>query len=216
MKTLPYALFDMDGTLVDSMTHWMRAPLSYARAVLPNLTEEMARRVYLTHDYADIRDLLASWGAEVSVPALIRASEDAMVEEYLHHIDAKAGVPALLASLHHAGTKMGIITMTPHHEVEICLARTGLDRYFSFVLTTEDTSDGSGKEKPEIFGIALEKLGCKSPAECMFFEDSLYAARTAHDMGFYLVGVYDRWAESDKVRALSDAFLNLDGDDTEV
>ncbi len=210
MTGFPYALFDMDGTLVDSMTQWMEAPITCARALLPDLTPAREEQVYLTHDYADICDLLLSWGADITIPELIRASEDAMHARYLHEIDAKRGIPALLEELKQAGVKMGIITMTPHREVEVCLKRTGLEKYFSFVLTTEDTSDGSGKEKPEIFGIALNKLGCENAGDCLFFEDSYYAARTAYSLGFHVVGVHDRWADADAVKTVSHRYINLD------
>ncbi len=210
MKHLPYALFDMDGTLVDSMTYWMLVPLEYAHTLMPDMTPEQQEQIYLNSTYSGMQELLSSWGVEITIPDLINTSAELMCAYYRDKIDLKRGVPAILEKLKANGTKMGIITMTPHRDVELCLARTGLDQYISFVLTPEDTTDGSGKEKPEIFGLALEKLGATSPQECMFFEDSLYAARTAHELGFYLVGVYDKWAESEEVEKISDLFLNLD------
>ncbi len=210
MKPLKYALFDMDGTLVDSMSEWMRSPIAYAHTLLPHMTPEQEELIYLTHDYEDIRALLLSWGAEVTVDALIHACEETMADCYANEIRAKRGTVSLLEELREAGVKMGIITMTPHRDVDVCLAATGLGKYFSFVLSTEDTSDGSGKEKPEIFGIALNKLGCTDPAECLFFEDSLYAVRTAHALGFHVIGVYDKWADNTAVEALADECINLD------
>ncbi len=210
MKHLPYALFDMDGTLVDSMGYWRESPLKYARKRCPHLTEEMADAICHTYTYSGLRELLASYGLSMTVEELIHACEDIMTEHYRHDIEVKPGAIAILEELRAAGTRMGIITMTPHRDAEICLRKTGLDAYISFVLTPEDTSDGSGKEKPEIFGIAQNLLGCENPADCLFFEDSLYAASTAKRLGFYLVGVWDRWAECDEVRAIADEYLNLD------
>ncbi len=212
MKQLPYALFDMDGTLVDSMTYWMTAPGEYVRRVLPDITAEQEAALAETRTYVGLLEKLVSWGVRVTVDDIIHASEDLMMEHYRKDITTKPGAIPLLEELFHAGTKMGLITMTPHRAVDICLAKTGLDKYFSFVLTPEDTSDGSGKEKREIFDIGMARLGCEHPSDCLFFEDSVYAAKTAHDLGFYLVGVYDAWAENEAVRDISDDYLNLDGE----
>ncbi len=210
MKQLPFALFDMDGTLVDSMGYWREAPLKYALEVFPDLTEEQKDMVRNTYTYEGMQALFATFGVEMTVDEVMHASEALMVEHYRDHIDAKPGVTALMEEFRARGVKMGLVTMTPHSEVDICLRRTGLDKYMSFALTPEDTSDGSGKEKPEIFGIALRKLGCGDPAECMFFEDSIYAASTAKKLGFYLVGVYDRWTDHEEVAAIADTFLHFD------
>ncbi len=210
MKQFSYALFDMDGTLVDSMEHWMRAPMEYARKLLPDMTEEVANEIIRTPTYTGMLQVLEKHGVSISVKELMQASEHIMLDYYQNEIDAKPGAEPLLKKLQAEGVKMGLITMTPHRDVDICLARTGLGKYISFVLTPEDTTDGSGKEKTEIFGIALKKLGCEDPCECMFFEDSYYAAKTAREMGFYVVATYDSFAEWDKLISYADEQINLD------
>ncbi len=210
MRFFPYAIFDMDGTLVDSMKYWREAPLRFARSIISTFSDADIDRLCHVHSYGEAVQLFRAHGVDMTEDSLMRASENMMMKHYRDDIDVKAGTVALLDEMKAAGVKMGIVTMTPHYDVDICLQKTGLDKYFSFVLTPEDTSDGSGKEKPEIFGTALEKLGCENPKDCMFFEDSLYAVKTAKKLGFYIVGVYDERAEVDEVQMLSDVFLNLD------
>ncbi len=210
MKTYAYALFDMDGTLVDSMAYWMKAPLEYAKGLLPHMTEEELVSFVKSPTYTGLLEALETCGVTISVPELMHAAEKLMYNYYQTEIQAKPGAIPLLEKLHSDGVKIGIITMTPHSDVDVCLAKTGIDKYISFVLTPEDTSDGSGKEKTEIFGIALEKLGGVKPEECIFYEDSWYAAKTAHEMGFRVVAAYDKYAEWEKLKTFADEEINLD------
>ncbi len=212
IKPFAYALFDMDGTLVDSMTYWRYAPAELAARLFGDIGEERVAALVATRTYGEIERLFAAWGFSLSRVALIRGCEEIMAEHYRRDVKARAGALPLLKSLGAAGTRMGIITLTPHREAEICLSETGLSPFFSFVLTPQDTSSGKGKEDPEIFRIALQKLGCRHPSDCAFFEDSLYAVRTAHAMGFRVQAVRDKWAEQerDEIRALSENYLDLD------
>ncbi len=215
MKHLPYALFDMDGTLVESMTYWAREPEMCCHQLYKESGAACSQSAFVAFNinvrkavtYRDLLEALAEVGVQITERELARKTEESMLSHYENDIDVKPGVIPLLEELQAAGTKMGIVTMTPHYDVDACLKKTGLGKYFSFVLTPEDTSDGSGKEKPEIFDIALKKLGCRNASECMFFEDSYYAVYTAKNMGFYMIGVYDDWSRDPRVEQLSDEFL---------
>ena len=55
---------------------------------------------------------------------------------------------------------------------------------------------GAFKNKPDIYLIAAERLGA-DVSECAVFEDAEYCAKTAHEAGFYVVGVYDRQSASE-------------------
>ena len=212
MTHKPYALFDLDGTLVDSMTYWRHAPAVLAERLLGGLDGERRRKSIDTVYYGDQARLFASWGLTLSKREIITACEDIMAEHYRRDVSPKAGTLAYLNRLRAQGVRMGIVTLTRHREAEICLDKTGLAPYFSFVLTPEDTEDGSGKEAPGIFALALGKLGCRDARDCAFYDDSLYALKTASALGFYTCAVKDAWAEGEREEVLSlcDAYLSLD------
>ena len=211
MKTLPFAIFDMDGTLVDSMPCWYSLHGDYVRARYPDTPPHV------------LKDIEAAWGFENIFAAFLRHGiaftredyfsflEERMGYYYSQVVEPKPKTKALLEGLKKAGCKMGVITMTPHRGADFCLAKTGLAPYFSFVLTREDTPDGSGKEKELIFRMAMEKLGCEKAEDCAFYEDSLYAIKTAHKMGFYVRAVEDRWGEEThrEISALADEVVSL-------
>ena len=208
----PYALFDLDGTLVDSMAYWKRMPLEFFASHGLTVDEAAGKRLLASHGYGEIIDFCRECGVDVTLPELLEFLHLRMSVAYERKILPKPGALPLLRALRDAGCRMGIITMTPHRDAEVCLARHGLTPFFSFVLTPEDMPDGSGKEEPGIFERALEKLGGARPGECLFFEDSLYAVETAHRMGFRVLAVKDPFAAHarEKIDALAEQTLDLD------
>lgn len=208
----PYALFDLDGTLVDSMAHWKRLPLAFFASHGLSVNEAERNRLLASHGYGEILDFCRERGVNVTLPELMEFLHLHMVDAYEREIPLKAGALPLLHTLRDSDCKMGLITMTPHRDAEVCLARHGLSPFFSFVLTPEDMPDGSGKEEPEIFELALEKLGGARPGECLFFEDSLYAVETASKMGFRIMAVKDVSAAyaRERIDALAEQTLDLD------
>ena len=206
-----YALFDMDGTLVDSMAYWKQLPEDYLAAHGVVLDDAGREAIARSRGYGEILGYFASRGVTADLPSLFAFVTTKMAYYYENKVKAKPGTRELLDALKEAGCRMGILTMTPHADVNICLGKTGLAPYFEFVLTMEDTEDKSGKEGTRIFEMALDCFGGAKPAECLFFEDSLYSIRTAREMGFPIVGVSDPWAkfEETEIRALSDLYLDL-------
>lgn len=211
MPILPYALFDMDGTLVDSMGYWREMPLEYLAEVGIRPDEAGLRCLETARGYGEVLSYLASVGITATLPEMIRFTEVHMARHYAEDVRVKPGAVALLDTLRAAGCRMGIITLTPHAGAALCLAKTGLAPYFEFVLTPEDMTGGGGKEAPGIFEEALRRFGGADPAECLLFEDSYYSIRTAAAMGFRVVGVEDAWAafERDKIAAVVGEYLDL-------
>ena len=80
-----------------------------------------------------------------------------------------------------------------------------IDRCFRFYL--DCTTAGARKDKPDIYLQAAARLGA-SPEECVVVEDSAYCAKTAHNAGFFVVGIYDvNTAPRGDVSQYSDIFI---------
>ena len=163
MKTpiLPYALFDMDGTLVDSMGYWREMPLEYLAEVGIRPDAEGLQHLTSARGYGEIIAYFASLGIHTTLPEMLRFVATHIARHYAEEVQVKPGVPALLESLRAAGCRMGVVTLTPHAGTSVCLTKTGLAPYFDFVLTPEDMPGGGGKEEPGIFEEALRRLGEK-------------------------------------------------------
>ena len=118
----------------------------------------------------------------------------------------KPGVRELLARLKAEGARMCICSNTWSAQCRTVLTRLGIDEYFDFYVEAQGALH---KSRPDVFFQTLARLGGTDPDRCVVCEDSLYAARTAHDAGFRVIGIADAASKSDEpaLREVSDQFL---------
>ncbi|WP_428770079.1 HAD family phosphatase [Treponema sp. HNW] len=187
------AVFDMDGTLVDSMRIWQSMGSSYIRS--KGLTPEpnLDRTLYpLTiidaADYLNTRYNLGMKREDVI------AGCNAVVEEkYRTTVGLKPAVPEFLKMMEKHGIKASIATATDRHLVEIVLERLKIDRFFTGIVTS--TEAGSAKaDSPVIFHKARELLGT-SIEKTVVFEDAFFAVRTAKQAGYPVAALHDETAQ---------------------
>ena len=201
------AIFDMDGTLLDSMFYWQQAPCDclreiYGKEPSPDLMEEIkAMTISDGGDWIQRKYHLDATGEEVA------AAINAMVERfYRERVQVKPGALDWLRRFRDAGVPMVVATSTDRELVAAALERTGLAPYFSAVFTC--TEVGAGKGQPDVYEAALAYLG--TPKEqTWIFEDSLFAMETAKAAGFPVAGVYDASQDTlqDQVRSLADLYI---------
>lgn len=187
-------IFDMDGTLTDSMVVvWEGAP------------EALLARFGRTPK-ADLHETLLTMGMEDGAQYLIREYAlpldrngylDVMREviaQLYEKVELKPGVRDTLARLRAEGARMCVCSNTWSSQCRTVLTRLGVDEYFDFYIEARGAMSKSG---PAPFMEALHRLGGTEPAGCAVCEDALYAAQTAHDAGFYLVGIQDTTSAAD-------------------
>ena len=104
------------------------------------------------------------------------------------------------------GARMCVCSNTWSSQCRTVLTRLGIDEYFDFYI---EARGAMSKSSPAPFMEALHRLGGTEPAGCAVCEDALYAAQTAHDAGFYLVGIQDTTSAADApaLRRICDQFL---------
>ena len=185
-----FAIFDMDGTLVDSMGYWT------------HLGEEFLRRKGRDDLPADLWDRLKTktmpqcaeyfirhFGLAGTAAGLEEEMNAVMAEHYRRDVPLKPGAGEYLAALARRGVDMCVATNTPAPLVRACLGRLGVLDLFRFCISGEEV--GAGKDRPDIYLAAAKGLGGR-PGDTAVYEDALFALRTAKMAGFYAVGVYDR------------------------
>ena len=199
------AIFDFDGTLVDSMFIWDTIGEDYLRLLdkephedlketFMTLTLEEAAEYYRTH-----------YGVTLSVKEIVDGVNTMVEGIYRTRVALKQGVADFLAQLKENGIRMCIATVTDRQLVEETLDRLGILQYFSEIFTCAEV--GYGKDKPIIYRKALEHLDT-AKNETYVFEDSLFALKTAKADGFTTVGVYDRHENrQDNLKNLADYYI---------
>lgn len=183
-----YALFDMDGTLTDTMSYWRYATDEFLQEEGLSLSEEQHELLHskgIGQGIAYVRSLhLSSRADNYSIQDLLAI----LKWHYERDAVAKPCVSALLEELKARGVRMAVATLTPTPLAQICLERVSLLSYFDFILGGESYPEG--KSKPRIFEDAAARFGC-APHEMLLFEDSLYSIKTALTLSIPVVGVAD-------------------------
>jgi len=201
-----YAIFDMDGTLTDSMGVWNRLAEEYITGLgYPYSPEVMERTAHLT--LLDSAALFVQYYGLPKTPEQVAEEINALMEgHYRTDIPLKPGAKAMLERLRAAGCSMCVASSTSPDLIDICLRRLGVRDCFQFLLSAEEV--GAGKDKPDVYLEAARRLG-SVPAGTVVFEDVIFAARTAKSAGFPLVTVYDEYSKADQesLKELADRYI---------
>ncbi len=203
-----FAIFDMDGTLVDSMGYWNRLAEEFlARRGFPPLSPELQEEsIALTME--GTANLFIRTYHMTDTPEQICAEVNGLMERhYRADVPLKPGAAAFLERMKQAGFQMCIASSTNPVLIDICLRRLGVRDYFEFLLSCEEV--GEGKNRPTVYLEAARRLG-GTPENTVIFEDILVAAQTAKQAGFSLGVIYDinSDAEQEQLKALADCHFN--------
>ena len=199
-----YAIFDMDGTLVDSMGYWARLGWEYleGRGVREGLEPVLAQIESMTM-LESAALFLRSFGLSGTPEEAVAEMNATMEAHYRADIPLKPGVADYLRGLKARSVTLCVASATAEPLVEACLTRLGVADCFDFWLSCETV--GVGKHRSDVYDAAAARMGA-APAGTAVYEDALYAARTAKAAGYYLVAVYDPSAAAhwDELCALAD------------
>lgn len=199
-----YAIFDMDGTTLDTSGMWAALPERYlARLGIAADRAELAERLHslsLTEGAAFLRE---RFGIAYSVEEILRQVNGMTEQFYREEAPLRDGIPRLLSELRCHGVRMSIATAGDRELCLAALSRHGVDGYFEGIATC---SEYGAKTAPEVFLAAAGIIGAV-PAETLVFEDSLFAVRTAAAAGFVTAAVRDISEENQAaLRAESDFY----------
>lgn len=214
-------IFDMDGTLIDSIGIWNQVDQALMAAMGGAAEEEMAvgrrrdafladhgneENPYLSYCLFLARHCGCSWSAEKVFQKRYEISWDFLI----HQVDYKKGAPEVIQKLHGLGKTLVIATTTKRANMDIYRSlndnirkKAPLDRYFTAIYTREDVS--SIKPSPEVHEKLMADLGL-TKEDCFIFEDSLAGVEAAKAAGIPVGVIYDRYSEGDreKLRDMGD------------
>ena len=202
-------IFDLDGTLLDSLGAWDNAGVNYllSRGLEPyeNMTEELVQLSLLD----GARLIKKRYNLPETAEQILEDTLAPVKKHYQTDIPAKSKVPALLDYLRSEGIKMAVATASDSELTKAALARLGLLDYFEFIITCDEV--GVGKRSPLVYETALTRLKTEK-SRTLVVEDALYAVETAHKAGFPTVGIAEQKSALDapKIAAVADLFISLE------
>ena len=181
------AIFDFDGTIVDSMPMWETVTDEVLGDLDVTIEPEMLARMELM----SVRDLCRALADTGQAPggeeALYQRFCEQIRNHYVTSIRMYDGCRKFLEELLVRGVRMVVATSSPSREVRAALAAHGIEDLFLDVVSTEDEGIGD-KSGPDVFLKALEVLGT-DVSTTWVFEDAPFGARSAREAGFHTVGM---------------------------
>lgn len=203
------AIFDMDGTLIDSLGFWdilwEHIGVSYRQdpAFRPDPITEKAIR---TLPLSEAMELLhAKTGMGANGAELLCVTDALIARFYAEEVELKPGVRAFLEHLHKQGIPMCVASATARMHLDVVLKKFDLERYFVAICSCGD--GGRGKEFPDVFVEAQKHMGTARESTWVF-EDSITALETAARAGFPTVGIWDRYGYApERVKAVASAYV---------
>ncbi|MDR0916812.1 MAG: HAD family phosphatase, partial [Oscillospiraceae bacterium] len=199
------AIFDMDGTLLDSMFIYETVYFDVLAELGHTADDGLFEGVRKLSGNEVLNYLRDTYAPDRTFEEL-NATLDAHLLRFYGNVPMpKSGIMRVLDTLRDAGVPMCICTATNRVHVEAALRRLGLSDYFAHIFTCAEHD--TGKLEPKIFLLAAEFMGAE-PTETVVFEDAKHAIATAKRVGFYVVAVQDN-AENvnrDAIIATADEF----------
>ncbi|MDD6308583.1 MAG: HAD family phosphatase [Clostridia bacterium] len=198
-------IFDIDGTLLDSMFIWETAGAVYLRSLGKEPQKDLQKVLKPLSLLQSAAYLKEHYAIPMSVMEIMDGINHTVEDFYFHTVMPKAGVLEWLKALAAQDMKMCIATATDRYQAEAALTRCGMRQYFSAIFTC--TEVGSGKDQPLIFRKAMEHLGTERNSTVVV-DDAFYAIQTAKSDGFMTVAICDSYeVNQDQLREMADVYL---------
>ncbi|MGL4570123.1 MAG: HAD family hydrolase [Clostridium sp.] len=196
------AIFDLDGTLIDSMSLWDQIDIDYLGskniAVPSNLNDEIS---HLSFNQVALY-FKETFSLEDSLDEIKDTWNSMAHTHYSSNIHLKKGVLQFLKFLKESNIKIGLATSNSTELLEASLKFNNIYDYFDEITITDEV--GIGKHEPDVYLLAAKKLKVK-PEDCIVFEDILPAVKGAKKAGMKVIAVEDERSISDQAEIIKNA-----------
>ena len=193
-------IFDMDGTLLDSMEFWQNLGRQYLESKGKSPDDDLEDVIESMTLQESASYFKKKYDLDEDTEEIIKEVLDFIEDKYLNEIPLKKGVKKFLEKVYSQGYKMCILTTSEKSQAIGALKRTGVLDLFDEVYTDRDFN--LSKKDPQIYIKTCEKME-ESPSDTVVFEDALYAVESAKKTKCTVVGVYDEYSKGDWDKIIS-------------
>ena len=180
------AVFDMDGTLIDSAWIWTEAKLNILTSRGFDYTEEDKYNVSFNELEGSTAYLLSHYDLGITAEQISKEVFEYAEEMYRTRVTLMPGAKELLEKLNAKGIPCCLATGTPLLRAKAILERLGVLHLIQHFVSSFD--EGTDKHFPDVYLMAIEKAGA-DPTRAVVFEDTGYSMKAAKDANLYLVGI---------------------------
>lgn len=195
LNNIKGVIFDLDGTLVDSMGVWAKIDIDY----LSNLGQEVPENLKEEITHLGFNEVAKYFKKRFNIldseEEIMKIWHDMAYREYKENIKLKPGAKEFLEQLKKSNIKIGLATSNSYPLLEVSLKSNGIFDLFDSITITGEVS--RGKDFPDVYLLAAERLGL-NPNECAVFEDILPAVKGALSAGMKVFAVEDHTVSAEE------------------
>ena len=200
------AIFDVDGTILDSMRVWEDMTARFLKKYDIELTAEMVEDFRNMTLEVSLPLIVSTFGLDIDENGVFEEFNRMAFEEYTERVPAKPGAAEYLRRLSDAGVKIAVATSGFPDACRGAFARLNISRYIDAYAFSSEV--GVDKSNPDVYLLAAERIGVE-PAECMVFEDILAGIKGANLAGMQTTAVFDlsNRSETEELRKNADRYI---------
>ncbi|HAK72313.1 HAD family phosphatase [Bifidobacterium sp. UBA6881] len=189
------AIFDLDGTLLDSMGVWDQVDVDFLARRGIEAPDDYMTKVAAMQFRQIAEYTIQRFGLSETPEALMEEWDRMARVMYATVVEAKPHAREYLAALKESGAKLAVATSLPPALREPAMRHVGILDYFDAIVSVDDAGD-VGKDRPDVYLLAASRLGIE-PGECTVFEDLLVGMRSAKSVGMTVWAMHDDSSDAD-------------------
>jgi beta-phosphoglucomutase-like phosphatase (HAD superfamily) len=191
------AIFDLDGTLIDSMGVWEDIDIDFLAKRHLSVPEGYISEISAKSFKEAAEYTISLFGLKERAEDIIEEWNQMAIDEYSHHVPLKPYAKEYLLFLKGQGIKLGVATALPKVLYEPVLKNNGIYALFDAFASTDEVVHWKGS--PDIYLLAAKKLGVPS-CDCVAFEDVLAGIQGIVLARMQAYGVYDKYSSHEQVQ----------------
>lgn len=207
LEHIKSVIFDLDGTLVDSMGVWGEIDIEYLGGLgyeVPADLQEKVEGMSFTETAVYFKE---RFHIPDSVEEIKQRWQDMAMDQYCHQVPLKPGVAEFLPYLKERGITMGVASSNVPSLIEAVLESHGIRSYFDCIITSCEVK--KGKPAPDVYLEAARRLRTP-PENCLIFEDIVPGLLAGKNAGMTACAVRDGYSlpQEEEKRAVADYYIH--------
>ncbi|EIC94581.1 haloacid dehalogenase-like hydrolase [Lachnoanaerobaculum saburreum F0468] len=207
IKNIKACIFDLDGTLVDSMWMWPEIDKEYLGRFGIEYDDNLKNEIDGISFHETAVYFKNKFGISDSIEKICKDWEDMAYDKYKNEVKEKRGCQKFLEQLKSKGIKMGIATSNKRSMVDVVLESLGMKNFFDVITTSDEVK--KGKPAPDVYLTTANLLNVE-PKHCLVFEDVVAGIIAGKSAGMKVCAVEDDFTREVRQRKkeLSDYYID--------
>lgn len=193
LDNIDAVIFDMDGTLIDSMWLWRQIDIDYFARFNLELPDTLQHEIEGMSFLQTAEYMKKKFGFTDSVDEMMNAWNEMAYELYSNVVDFKPGVLDFIKECKKRNIKLGIATSNSRYLFDAASNHLLLDKYFDCMLTGSEITNG--KPAPDVYLTVAKRLNVDTN-RCLVFEDIIAGIMAGKNAGMKVCAVYDEYSKS--------------------